>query len=226
MDRTALPVVVIGGGPVGLAAAAELVERGVAPLILEAGSSVGASILRWGHVRLFSPWRYDIAPGARRLLERSGWNAPDGDGYPTGREVVDGYLRPLAALPEIAVHLRLAHRVTAVTRLGLDKMRTSGRDEAPFAVSVRTPMGERTFLARAVIDASGTYTAPNPLGASGTFARGEMQAAERIHYGIPDVRERDRARYAGKRVAVVGSGHSAFDVLIDLATLAPDGTTI
>ncbi len=226
MDRTALPVVVIGGGPVGLAAAAELVERGVTPLVLEAGTSVGTSVLQWGHVRVFSPWRYDIAPAARRLLERRGWTAPDGEGYPTGRELVDAYLRPLAALPEIEPHLRLAHTVTAVTRLGLDKMKTSGRDKAPFVVTAMSPLGERSFVATAVIDASGTFTNPNPLGASGTFARGEVQAAMRIHYGIPDVRGRDRTRYAGKRVAVVGSGHSAFDVLIDLAALAAEGTTI
>jgi len=53
-----LPVVVIGAGPVGLAAAAELAERGITFLVLEAGDSAGAAISQWGHVRLFSPWRY------------------------------------------------------------------------------------------------------------------------------------------------------------------------
>jgi hypothetical protein len=98
-------------------------------------------------------------------------------------------------------------------------MKTEGRTAAPFALTVATPEGERVILARAVIDASGTYGIPNPLGASGVLARGEEAAAGRIHYGIADPLGRDRARYAGKRVLVVGSGHSAFDVLIDLAEL-------
>ncbi len=215
-----LPVTVIGAGPVGLAAAAQLIKRGATPLILEAGASVGASVLRWGHVRLFSPWKYDIDPAARELLGRSGWTAPDDEGYPTGRELVESYLIPLASLPEVAPHVRLDHRVTSVTRLGFDKMRTAGREDAPFAITVATPSGERQLLARGVIDASGTYALPNPLGGSGTPARGEAEAAARIHYGIADVLGRDQARYAGRRVLVVGSGHSAFDVLIDLARLA------
>jgi thioredoxin reductase len=215
-----LPVIVIGAGPVGLAAAAHLIKRGAFPLILEAGDSVGASVLQWGHVRIFSPWKYNTDAAARELLDRSGWVAPADEDYPTGRELVESYLVPLASLPEIAPQLRLRHRVRAITRLGFDKMKTAGRETAPFAVTVHTPSGEQRLLARAVIDASGTYAVPNPLGASGIAARGEAQAAQHIHYGIADVLGRDRARYRGRRVVVVGSGHSAFDVLIDLADLA------
>ena len=227
MDRNALPVAVIGAGPVGLAAAAELIKRGVTPLILEAGDKAGASVREWGQVRIFSPWKYDIAPAARELLERSGWSAPDGEGYPTGRELIARYLAPLAALPEIAPHVRFGHRVTSIARLGFDKMKTAGREDAPFSITVRSASGtQQDLLARAVIDASGTYGIPNPLGASGTPALGESESAQRIHYGIADPLGRDRARYAGKRVAVVGSGHSAFDVLIDLAELGREGTAI
>lgn len=212
-----LPVAVIGGGPVGLAAAAQLLKRGAEPLVLEAGDTVGASVLRWGHVRIFSPWKYDIDPAARELLARTGWSEPDGEGYPTGKELVDAYLSPLGQALGDRVLVR--HRVTAVARLGFDKTTTDGREQAPFALTVSTPEGERVILARAVIDASGTYGIPNPLGASGVLARGEAAAADRIHYGIADPVGRDRARYEGKRVLVVGSGHSAFDVLIDLAEL-------
>ena len=220
MDMKTLPVAVIGAGPVGLAAAAELVKRGVMPLIFEAGGTPGAAVLRWGHVRVFSPWKYDVAPAARELLERAGWREPDPEAFPTGRELVDLYLAPLANTPEIAPHLRFGHRVTSVTRDGFDKLKTNGRDDVPFTINARTPSGEATFTARAVIDASGTYLDPSPLGASGAPARGERDAAARISYGIADVLGRDYVRYAGKRVAVVGSGHSAFDVLIDLASLA------
>ena len=212
-----LPVAVIGAGPVGLAAAAQLLKRGAEPIVLEAGPTVGASVLEWGHVRIFSPWKYDIDPAARELLAATGWTEPDPEGYPTGRELVEAYLAPLGRA--LGDRVRLGHRVTAVARLGFDKMKTDGRDAAPFALTVATPRGEEQLLARAVIDASGTYGVPNPLGASGVLARGEAAAAQRIHYGIADPLGRDRARYAGKRVLVVGGGHSAFDVLIDLADL-------
>ena len=76
-----LPVVVIGAGPVGLAAAAHLRERGLTSLVLEAGPTVGAAVRRWGHTRLFSPWRYNIDDAARRLLEPTGWQAH----YESGR---------------------------------------------------------------------------------------------------------------------------------------------
>lgn len=220
VETAALPVAIIGAGPVGLAAAAELAKRGAEPLIFEAGETVGASVRRWGHVRVFSPWRYDVDPAAREILERAGWRAPDPDAYPTGRELVDLYLEPLARTGEIAPYLRLRHEVIAVAREGFDKMKTAGRELAPFRITARTPAGEQTFFARAVIDASGTYRLPNPIGASGVAARGEARAASRIHYGIVDVLGDGATRYAGRRVAVVGSGHSAFDVLIDLAALA------
>lgn len=216
----ALPIAIVGAGPVGLAAAAHLVKRGATPIVLEAGGSVGASVLQWGQVRIFSPWKYDIDAAAGELLEASGWIAPDGEAYPTGRELVERYLVPLAATGPLASQIQLRHRVRSVARQGFDKMKTAGREDAPFALTVDTPDGERELLARAVIDASGTYALPNPLGGSGVPARGEAALAARIYYGIADPLGRQRARYAGRRVLVVGSGHSAFDVLIDLASLA------
>lgn len=217
---SSLPVAVIGAGPVGLAAAAHLHERRVVPLVLEAGPGAGAGIERWAHVRMFSPWGYNVDPAAATILARHGWIAPDGDAYPTGREVVDRYLTPLAATPELAPHIRLQSRVVAVTRLGRDLMKDAGREATPFVVRVEQADGEREFLARAVIDASGTIERPSPLGVSGLPARGERQAHARIFYGIPDVLGVLRQRYAGRRVLVVGSGHSALNALLDLVTLA------
>ena len=220
---------VIGAGPVGLAAAAHLVAAGELVVVLEAGPSVGASILAWGHVKVFSPWQYNIDKVARRLLEASGWTAPDPDHYPTGREIVEQYLQPLAALPAIHESIRFDSRVVAVTRAGFDKMKTPGRERAPFLLQVEHSDGsEETLMARAVIDASGTYTKPNPLGTSGILAVGERAAAGRIYYGIPDALGSQRERYAGRRVLVVGSGHSAFNALLDLLALRDEepSTTI
>jgi hypothetical protein len=225
----ALPVAVIGAGPIGLVAAAQLVARGERPVVLEAGDAVGDSIRRWSHVRLFSPWKYLTEPVSRGMLEETGWTLPDPDDLPTGGELVERLLEPLAALPAIAPHIRLGSRVLSVTRRGFDKTKTAGRDAAPFELLVRRADGRRErVLARAVIDASGTYATPNPAGAGGLLAEGEREAAERIRYGIPDVLGRDRARYAGRRTLVVGSGHSAFNALLELAALANDapGTEI
>jgi hypothetical protein len=220
MNAESLPIAVIGAGPVGLAAAAHLVSRGETPIVLEAGSEVGATVRRWGHVRVFSPWRYNIDAVAAAMLEKAGWTMPDPEHLPTGQELVGEYLEPLAALPEIRPHVRLGTRVIGVSRRGFDKLRTQGREIAPFVVRVLTPAGEEEILARAVIDASGTYESPNPLGADGTVARGEARIQDRVFYGIPDVLGAQRHRYAGRRVAVVGSGHSALNTLIELAELA------
>jgi thioredoxin reductase len=224
-----LPVAVIGAGPVGLAAAAHLLARGETPLVLEAGDAVGASIREWSHVSFFSPWKYTVDPASVALLEPTGWTMPDPERAPTGGDIVEGYLEPLAALPQIAPHLRFGARVTAIARRGHDKMKTPGRQDAPFVLRIqRRDFSEDQVLASAVIDASGTWSRPNPLGADGLPAVGEAAAAAHIFYGIPDVLGRDRERYAGKRIVVVGSGHSAFNALLELATLADEapGTDI
>jgi thioredoxin reductase len=214
-----LPVAVIGAGPGGLTAAAHLFSRGVEPAVYEAGDAVGASIREWAHVRVFSPWEFNVDPTAAELLAEHGWVAPPARGYPTGGEIINGYLEPLAAVPAIGERLHLSARVVAVTRLGLDKLKDAGRDEAPFELLVERDGVEERHLARAIIDASGTWTRPNPLGAGGLPAVGERAHGDRIVYGIPDVLGADRARYAGRRVLVVGSGHSAFNAILDLATL-------
>jgi hypothetical protein len=218
-----LPIAIIGAGPVGLAAAAHLLSRGATPIVFEAGPSVGTSIRDWGHVRLFSPWQYLVDPAARALLERGSWRAPPAGHLPTGAELVRDYLEPLAAHPALATHIRTGHRVLAVSRRGFDKVRTPGRDRAPFELVVRRADGStRRHLARAVIDASGTWSSPNPLGAGGLPAEGEAAAVDRIHYGIPDVLGTDRPLYRGARTLVVGSGHSSFNTVLDLATLCED----
>jgi thioredoxin reductase len=213
-------VAIIGAGPIGLAAAAHLVAKGQTPMVFEAGESIGSNVLGWSHVQVFSPWRYNVDPVARTMLLDAGWKAPDGDVLPTGGELLAEYLGPLAALPQIAPHLRLGTRVIAVARAGFDKMKTAGRENAPFEVRVRSAAGEESILVRAVIDASGTFSTPNPLGANGLPAIGEAEHRAHISYGIPDVLGIHSDRYADRATLVVGSGHSAFNVILDLAKLA------
>jgi cation diffusion facilitator CzcD-associated flavoprotein CzcO len=191
-----LPVAVIGAGPTGMAAAAHLAHRGLDFVVLEAGDGVASSMADWAHVRLFSPWRFNTDPTARTLLEATGWSAPNPEALPTGGDIITGYLTPLAAHPDIAPHLRFGVAVTAIARQQFDKVRTAGRDAAPFVL--RLSDGTE-LLASAVIDASGTWRTPNPLGGNGLVAFGEVEAREagRVFDGMPDVVGRLRAEFAG-----------------------------
>jgi thioredoxin reductase len=212
-------VAIIGGGPVGLAAAAHLLERGLLPIILEAGAAVGHAIRQWDHVQLFSPWEYNVDKAARRLLEPTGWNSPDPKQYPTGGELLEQYLEPLASRTALSEHIQTSSRVTDISRVGFDKLKTRGRAAAPFELRYQNGQGPKSIRADAVIDASGTWFTPNPAGANGLPALGERENAARIAYGMPDVLGKDRARYAGKIVAVLGAGHSAVGTLIELNKL-------
>lgn len=213
-------VAIIGAGPVGLAAAAHVLEHGMMPVVLEAGVEVGHAVRQWQHVQLFSPWEYNVDQAAARLLTDIGWNRPDPKVYPTGSELLDRYLIPLATRTPLKDVVRTSSRVTAVARAGFDKAKTKDRDKAPFEVRYENGKGPEALRVDAVIDSSGTWASPNPAGANGLAALGEREAQANIAYGMPDVLGKDRHRYAGRTVAVLGAGHSAIGTLTDLTKLA------
>lgn len=218
-----LPIAIIGAGPVGLAAAAHAVRRGMTPLILESGPTVATALRSWAHVRVFTPWQYNVDAAARSLLLEQGWREPDSDALPTGAEIVRDYLEPLAHHPALEPHLRCNAEVRAIARTGLDKLTTAGRENAPFQIIWRGSDGvERRAEVRAVLDASGTWGQPNPLGVDGLMVPGEREAQDRVAYGIPDILGHARADYAGRRVLVAGSGHSAINAVLDLLRLQED----
>jgi thioredoxin reductase len=212
-------VAIIGGGPVGLAGAAHALGRGLTPVVLEAGGKVGHAVRQWSHVRMFSSWAYNVDKAAEALLQEEGWNSPEPDRYPTGGELVAQYLEPLATRTRLSQHIQTSARVVSVTRTGFDKVKTAGRESAPFEICYQNGKGPSTLRADAVIDASGTWATPNPAGVSGLEAIGEAANARRIAYGMPYVLRSQRLRYANKVVAVLGAGHSAVGTILDLAEL-------
>lgn len=215
-----LPVAVIGAGPVGLAAAVHLIAQGIPVKVYEAGNAVASNLRDWGHVRVFTPWRYCVDQAARDLLEAHGWRMPEPEAFPTADDLVADYLEPLAKLPQLSLSVETGARVFGISRWGADKVLSKGRGNRPFMLVVESATGTRRDSARAVIDASGTWQMPNPLGAGGIPAEGEAEFADRIAYGIPDILGRDRSLYAGKTTLVAGSGHSAANAVLDLARLA------
>ncbi|MEM7323432.1 MAG: FAD-dependent oxidoreductase [Actinomycetota bacterium] len=221
-----LPVVVVGAGPIGLSAAANLLDRGLKPVVLEAGDAIASNVRDWAHVHLFSPWQYLVDPVSERMLDAAGWQRPPDSGHPNGGQLIDQFLQPLADLPQMAGIIRLNHRVKHITRHGVDKVKSDGRDTRPFIVVADAADSEVRIMARAVIDATGTWNQPNPIGAGGVPAIGEEQAAADgiIRYGIPDLLGAEKAMYTNKRVAVIGSGHSAQNVIRDLAALTAEAS--
>jgi thioredoxin reductase len=214
-----LPVAVIGAGPVGLAAAAHLELRKIPFLLFEAGNTVASSIMSWKHIRVFSPWRYNIDKAAQQLLTASGWQTPDDNGLPTGQELFDQYLKPLYELPSVRKNTFLNAKVISIGRKNIDKMKTMGREGIPFVVSILQGNDLQQYEAKAVIDATGTWTSPNPLGSGGVYAIGEIENRDRIFYGIPDILNEHSDKYKNKNVLVVGSGHSSINAIIELDKL-------
>ncbi len=208
-DPHSLAVAIIGAGPVGLTAAAHLHARGLPFVVLEAGPEPAWGVAGWGHVRLFSPWRFLFDPVVRELLEASGWEAPDGDILPTGDELRERYLLPLARHPALAPHIRTGARVASIVRAPARSNGSCAPPLPPFEIHLE---GGRVVLAPAVLDASGTVGSPAPLGTDGTPAPGEADLGNRVCAGIPA----DASELVGLRTLVVGSGHTAMGAILAL----------
>ena len=206
-------VAVIGAGPIGLAAALGALDRGHQVTVLEAGAP-GEHLRRWGTTRLFTPLGMSV-PAA--MLTRLS-SAPPAEALLTGPELADRVLVPLARL--LGDRLRHGHRVRAVGRARLHRSELAHhplRAERPFRLLVETRAGELVLEADRVLDASGVYGQPLPMGAGGP-ARGERALAGRILRDLGAV-ALNSVRLANRRVLLVGHGHSAANALGALAEL-------
>jgi len=221
---------IIGAGPAGLEAALAALDHGLDPRVFEQGE-VGAHPLAWGHVRMFTPWRMNLGKHSRAHLEAAGWTAPDLEALPTGLELAERYLQPLAHLPELAGRVHVFTQVVQAGRHGL--LRGEGADAGtrsarPFRLLLRDHGGRESFHhAFALVDASGVYANPDWAGTGGIPARSELYLRPQLAYHVEDVLGLDRERYAGRRTVVLGEGTFAATTIAALARLAdeaPDTT--
>ncbi len=220
MSSNSPHLAILGAGPIGLEAALAATERGWSFTLYEAGDRVADAMRRWGHIRLFSPWSINVSARARRVLEGEA-EIPDDHECPTGDELVDRVLDPLARTPQIHPHLKLQHRVLEIGRRGFlkgDAIGTGERDAAPFRLLIDTPAGEQAASADVVLDCTGVYGQPNPAGADGIRALGETAAEPWITRHLPDF-QHDPSQWANQRILLLGSGASAKTAARALAQL-------
>lgn len=218
---------VIGAGPIGLEALVRAVDQGLDAHLFERGE-VGAHPIAWGHVRMFTPWRMNLGAASRARLEAAGLSPPDLEAFPTGLELAERYLQPLAALPDLRPRVHTHAQVVHVSRRGAlkgDLVSDPHRRDHPFRLLVRDAGGRESFLhAFAVVDASGVYGTPNWAGDGGIPARQELYLAPQMSYHLEDVLGARRERHAGRRTLVIGAGASAATTVIALAQLADEAT--
>ena len=217
-------IAVIGAGPVGLDAALAARQRGHRVTVYEAAPHPAGHLRSWGHVRLFSPWSMNVSSRMRDALAEAGRPLEvDENASPTGHELADRVLDPLWALPEPASGLRLGTRVVAVGRESTLKHEEIGspvRSRRPFRLLLTDENGREWVEHHdVVLDCSGTYGNPNPLGDGGIPAPGESRLAGRIHHRIPDLAS-EGEHWRGQTVLLVGAGHSAQTAARDLAEFA------
>ncbi len=208
--------VIIGAGPIGFETALRAFDRGFEVTMLEAGR-IGENIRQWQHVRFFSPFGMNISPRLRQALSGK---LPADDAILTGGEFVEAVLEPMAHLPEFDKKIHCGQRVISVARAGLGKMGLPGhplRVERPFRILTEDLEGrERLFEADLIFDASGVYGQPNWAGAAGMPAPGERELYDRIVRHLRDFDGSELQRWAGKKVLLIGHGHSAAHAIIAL----------
>lgn len=217
-------IAILGAGPIGLEAALYARFLGYPTTVYERGA-VAHHLRQWGHVTMLSPFGWNCTPLGRAALQAQDpkYQPPGDDQLLTGHQYLERYLLPLAHSDLVEETLRLETEVIAIGKAGFLKQDAIGSDrraQRPFHILLRDAHGQQLLeAADLVIDATGTFGQAEWLGPGGIPAVGELAVAERIEYGLPDVRGAQASAYAGCSTLVVGSGHVAAATIVALAEL-------
>lgn len=215
-------IAILGAGPMGLETALYARYLGYEVAVLEK-ETVASNVLRWGHVRMFSPFgmnRSTLGVAAMQAhYEDISW--PADHALLTGKEYAESYLLPLSQTDLISGCIHERVEVLSTARDGILKSDVQGVDRADFLfrILVRTQSGEDVVDADVVIDTTGVFDQPNYLGHGGLPAIGELGLCEMFCRHVPDVLGSERANFAGKRILVVGNGYSAATSVVALSEL-------
>lgn len=214
-------IAIIGAGPIGLEAALYGATLGHEVQVYERGR-VGENVLRWGHVTLFSQWAINHSSLGARTLRQAGVSLPSLDAFLTGKQYVEAYLRPLARSPRLVGRIQEGVEVLYVgrDRIGKGSLIGGDRDRFPLRLLLQRSRGEELDEADVVIDCSGTYGNYNFMGNGNIPALGERSLERRIPYVLVDILGEAKPQYEGKRVLLVGDGHSAATALEALLQLS------
>lgn len=208
---------VIGAGPIGLEIALRLVERGYEVTVFEKGR-IGEHIRQWAHVRFFSPLGMNVTS---RMREAVNDDLPSDDSLLTGGEFVSRVLEPLARSAALRDRILAGRRVVSMARSGLGKLGLPNhplRSERSFRLLVEDSEGhESIHEADLVFDASGVYSQANWAGTAGMPASGERTLENRIVRHLRDFDGKDMHRWSGKKILLVGHGHSAANAVVALS---------
>ncbi|MFN0117606.1 MAG: NAD(P)-binding domain-containing protein [Elusimicrobiota bacterium] len=199
--------VVIGAGPIGIETALRAVHKGWDTTVLEQGQ-VGNHLRQWGHVHLFSPMKDNVSSFALNFLTEK----PDPESYLSGQQFVDQVLLPLSQHELLKGKIRENSKVISVAKRRLLKSQLPGhpiRQERPFRLLINNNGREEYLDADLVFDASGVFGQPLWTGESGIPARGEKFYSSHIVRHLPDMLGKDKKKWLGKKILLVGGGHSA-----------------
>jgi thioredoxin reductase len=216
---------ILGAGPIGLEAGLYAKKLNLPFTIYERGR-IGEHLLRWGHVRLFSPFVMNATTLGRAAVRsvKSGHEFPADDACVSGREHVATYLVPLAET--LQGNIQNDSVVLKIGRRGLLKADVNDqRSKRPFRLLVRDKTRERIEEADVILDCTGTYAQHRWLGDGGIPAVGELQAEPQIAYGLEDILGDRKMQYANRTVLVVGAGYSAATTVSNLAQIAEENQT-